>query len=252
MVLFFIVGLAFTSYAQQLRNAHTLTVNGQSLAGNITNGSGFNYMVRTTGSGSLVVETSGNTDTYMIAYDSAFRQLATDDDGGSGANARIQLSVNANETYYFNVTGFGISTSGSFGISASMGGAATGGAATGGLIELQLDYTYSGSIQQGETQRFRVYLGTDPWYQISWDDRDREHSGELSNPADVRVGIRREDSSNFLVPISDNGNWTGTFNSYSNQHRVHSSESPRFDANTWYIIEVEATYSGGDFRLEVF
>jgi len=261
VILFLVLNIAFTAFAQQPRNIHNLEVDGTVFSALLIDGSGYNYMVRTTRSGTLVVETTGNTDTYMIAYDSSYRQIATDDDSGQGTNARIQLTVNANETYYFNVTGFGAYTSGIFSVSASMrGGQGTaggmpGGSTTGGAYQLQLEEVYEGYIQPGETLYFRVYLGTDPWYQITWDDRDRQHFGNLSNPADVRVGLRREDSSSYVIPISDSGNYNGNFSSYSNEHRVHeqnSGSSPRFDFNTWYIIEVEATYGGGNFRLELF
>ena len=256
IILFLILSIGLFAFAQQPRNIHNLETNGTVISALLIDGSGYNYMVRTTSSGTLVVETTGNTDTYMVAYDSSYRQIATDDDSGQGTNARIQLSVNANETYYFNVTGFGIYTSGIFNISANMGGGqGTAGGRPGGAYQLQLEELYEGFIQYGETQYFRVYLGTDIWYQITWDDRDRQHFGNLSNPADVRVGLRREDSSSYVIPISDSGNFTGNFSSYSNEHRVHdpnSGSTPRFDYNTWYIIEVEATYSGGNFRLELF
>ena len=247
VAVFLIAGIA---HAQQPRNVHNLQPNGQSLSANISNGSGFNYQVRTTSAGTLVVETAGSTDTYMIAYDSNMRQLATNDDGGSGFNARIQLQVNANETYYFNVTGLNTSTNGAFSISASMSGGASVSS-----TELRMNQTYSGYINSGETLYFRVRLETDPYYEISWDDRDRQHYGSLNNAADIRVGIRREDSSSFIVPIADSGNFNGNYSSYSNQHRVYSpssSNTPRFDTNTWYIIVVEATYGGGNFRLNIF
>ena len=242
-VLLFIVCLAMTAHAQ-FRNAHYLNVNGSALSGNISNGSYMFYEVRPTSSGTLVVETTGNIDTYMFAYDSSGWQIAYDDDGGQGSNARITLNVSANQTYYFGVTGYGDWISGSFNITAVMGGRAT---------EINIGHTFSGSIQDGETQLYRVRFGNDPWYQISWDDRDRQHFGTLYDAADIRVGIRREDSSSYLIEVSDIGDYNGNFDSYySNQHRVYNSSSPRFDSNTWYIIEVEAfSWGGGNFRLFV-
>ena len=245
-VLLFVVCLAMSAHAQ-FRNVHTLSING-SLSGNISNGSHFYYEVRTTSSGTLIVETNGSTDTYLVAYDSSYREITYNDDGGQGANARIELQVSANQTYYFNLTGYGEWTSGPFNITAAMVGGAVD------ATELRVGTTHSGYIQYGEVQRFRVRLDSDPWYQISWDDSDRQHFGSLANPADVRVGIRREDSSSYIVPLSDSGNWTSNFSSYSNQHRVHhpnSGSQPRFDPNAWYIIEVEGWYSGGNFRLYV-
>ena len=250
-LLLLVFSLALTAFAQQPRNIQTLQVNGSEMYGDINNGSGFNYMVRPTSSGTLVVQTMGTTDTFMIAYDSNYREVARDDDGGSGVNARISLSVTANQTYYFNVTGFSEFTTGSFTISASMPGA--GG--TGAIIELQLEQLYAGTIREGEIQQFRVYIGNDPFYEICWDDWDRQQFGELLNPADVRVGVRRENSSSYLIPVTDIGNFTGNYSSYSNEHRIWapgSQNSPRFEPNNWYIIEVDASYGGGNFHLYVW
>ena len=256
IVLFLVMGLvlsgfAANAFAQQPRNIHTLLVNGSEMYADINNGSGFNYMVRPTSSGTLIVQTSGSTDTFMIAYDSNYREIARDDDGGSGANARISLSVNANQNYYFNVTGYSEHTSGSFSIAATM--PSSGSSSRTNNLELNLVYT--GYIQAGEIQEFRVYLGNDPFFEICWDDWDRQHFGDLSDAADIRVGIRRENSSTYIVPISDVGNYTDNFGSYSNQHRIWapgSQNSPRFEPNNWYIIEVDATYSGGNFRLQIW
>ncbi|MCL2042909.1 MAG: hypothetical protein FWG89_02080 [Treponema sp.] len=245
VVLLLIAGLAMTAYAQP-RNTHTLTVNGSALSGNVSNGSGLNYEVRTSSAGTLVVETTGNTDTYLIAYNSSYNQVASDDDGGSGNNARISINVRANETYYFNVTGYSTSTSGSFNITAVLSGGGSG------ITELQLGTWVTSSIGSGETRQFRVRLDTDSYYAIQWDDYDRTHSGEsASNLGDIRVGIRREGSSNYLIPISDSGNYTENYSSYSNEHRVYSNSSPKYDENTWYIIEVDAI-SPGNFRIYVY
>ena len=118
--------------------------------------------------------------------------------------------------------------------------------------EISLSEWVTSTIQDGETQQFRVYLESDPYYGIQWDDNDRTYSGNLSNPADVRVGIRKEGSSSYLVPTTDIGNYTGTYSSYSNEHRIYRTGSPRYDENSWYIIEVEAAYGGGTFRLRVY
>jgi len=117
------------------------------------------------------------------------------------------------------------------------------------ITELQLATQFSGTIEYGQTLQFRVYLGNDSFYEIEWDDNDRTHSGPLQNAADVRVGVRREGASNYIIPIADQGNHGDTF---SNTHRIHRDTPPRYEANNWYIIEVEATYAGGNFRINVW
>ena len=117
------------------------------------------------------------------------------------------------------------------------------------IIELPLATQYTGTIQYGQTMQFRVYLMDDMFYEIEWDDNDRAHSGPLQNAADVRVGIRREGSTSYIIDITDQGNHGDSF---SNTHRVHRDVNPRYETNNWHIIEVEATYAGGDFRLNVW
>ena len=117
------------------------------------------------------------------------------------------------------------------------------------ITDLQLSTTHESNISRSGTQIFRVHLNTDSYYSIRWDDSDRQHFGNLSNSADIEVGIRRQNSSSFLIPVTDSGNYTRDNTSYSNEHRVYSSESPRYTPG-WYIIEVRAR-SGGNFRLQV-
>jgi hypothetical protein len=57
--------------------------------------------------GALVMETTGNTDTYMEFYEAgANRLLADNDDGGSGGNARIRYTVRAGGRYIAKVRGY--------------------------------------------------------------------------------------------------------------------------------------------------
>ena len=61
--------------------------------------------------GRLVMETTGDTDTYMDFFDAVTRvKLAEDDDGGRGTNARIRINVQAGKRYIAKVRGFADST----------------------------------------------------------------------------------------------------------------------------------------------
>ena len=62
----------------------------------------------------------------------------------------------------------------------------------------------------------------------------------------------QKDLDAYIIPISDSGDYTGSYSSYSNEHRVYNSQSPRFDNNRWYVIEVEAYYAGGTFEIIVW
>jgi hypothetical protein len=61
--------------------------------------------------GSLVMETTGNTDTYLELYDADSREeLSTNDDGGEGNNARIRYTVRPGVRYIAKVRAYGDNT----------------------------------------------------------------------------------------------------------------------------------------------
>jgi hypothetical protein len=78
------------------------------------------YSIRPGSNGFIVIETFRNSfDTYLEAYDSSWKMIAENDDGGEGTNARIELSVEAAKTYIFKLKGLDRSEYGSYQISAS-------------------------------------------------------------------------------------------------------------------------------------
>jgi len=57
--------------------------------------------------GQLIMETTGNTDTYMELYNAETREkLAQNDDGGSGGNARIRYTAQQGKRYIAKVRGY--------------------------------------------------------------------------------------------------------------------------------------------------
>ncbi|MCL2441269.1 MAG: hypothetical protein FWD14_05975 [Treponema sp.] len=97
-----------------------ITLNtGSFLDGNIIQGEDYWYSVRADVSGFIVIETTGNTDTYMEAYTSAFMLITSDDDSGEDLNAKLKIPVLAGGTYLIRVKGFCASrTSGTYRIHA--------------------------------------------------------------------------------------------------------------------------------------
>jgi hypothetical protein len=56
----------------------------------------------------LILETTGNTDTYMELYDAASGdKLGDNDDGGSGMNARIRFEARSGKRYIVKIRGYG-------------------------------------------------------------------------------------------------------------------------------------------------
>jgi len=92
---------------------------GSPLSGNLSSGQRQLYSVRATLAGIYTVETTGNIDTYLEAYDSSFNLIDSNDDGGFDYNARIDIFAEANKVYYLILRGFNSSESGSYRISTS-------------------------------------------------------------------------------------------------------------------------------------
>jgi hypothetical protein len=68
--------------------------------------------------GSLIMETTGNMDTYLEFYrDGSRNQIGDNDDGGSGSNARLRYNVSAGERYIAKIRGYSGDT-GSYGFRA--------------------------------------------------------------------------------------------------------------------------------------
>jgi hypothetical protein len=86
---------------------------------NLHNGSDEDFFLLTpTADGAIVMETTGDTDTYLELYESgSTSRIASNDDGGSGSNARIRHNVRAGVRYIAKVRGYSSDT-GSYGFRA--------------------------------------------------------------------------------------------------------------------------------------
>ncbi|MDR1308130.1 MAG: DVUA0089 family protein [Treponema sp.] len=86
---------------------------------NLHNGSDEDFFLLTPAEDStIVMETTGDTDTYLELYESgSTSRIANNDDGGSGSNARIRHSVRAGVRYIAKVRGYSNDT-GSYGFRA--------------------------------------------------------------------------------------------------------------------------------------
>jgi hypothetical protein len=87
---------------------------GATIPGNIREGEDYWYSVRSTESGYITVGTTGSIDTYLEAYDSAYKLLGPDDDGGGNGNAELEIPVQSGQTYLFRLRGYNSTTSGPY------------------------------------------------------------------------------------------------------------------------------------------
>jgi len=78
----------------------TFLSSGTAVSGNIIQGQPIWYVIQTTSTGYLTVETTGNTDTYLQINNEDFDYIQYDDDSGEYPNARVKIHVTAGEIYY--------------------------------------------------------------------------------------------------------------------------------------------------------
>ena len=109
----------FVSVCLFAQNPQELRLGGVPVSGTLNAGSEIWYSVRAASNGFLIIETTGDTDTYLEAYDAQRNLIMENDDGGEGTNARIEMFAAAGRTYLFKLRGFGGHTTGPYRIWAS-------------------------------------------------------------------------------------------------------------------------------------
>jgi hypothetical protein len=92
---------------------------GTAASGYLGGGDEYWYSVSAIGNVYLTVQTIGNTDTYLKAYNSSNTLLAADDDSGGNGQAALQIPVQAGQIYLFKLTGYNSSVTGPYIIGAS-------------------------------------------------------------------------------------------------------------------------------------
>jgi len=139
-ILFWTVsGITFAQTMQELRV-------GGFFSGNLRPGQEIWYSIRATETGILTVETTGDTDTYLEAYDSNRNFISENDDGTEDYNAQLNIFASAGRTYLFKLKGYNGEVSGSYRIFASQRQ----------IIELRTGTPYNGNIVSYEEYWFSV------------------------------------------------------------------------------------------------
>ena len=143
IALFLIVsGSLFAQNAQELRF-------GTVVSGNLRSGEEIWYSVRVTETCFLLIETTGDTDTYLELYDSQRNLLYEDDDGsGNGNNAKIETLAQRGSSYFVKLRAYG-SEYGPFRIMASYSPLSD-------VVELRLGAVISGNLSSGQKQLYSV------------------------------------------------------------------------------------------------
>ena len=165
--------------AQQARELRV----GTTVNGNLRAGEELWYSVRPTAAGMLIVETSGDKDTYLELYDSSNNLIASDDDGGENYNARISILSEAGRTYLFKFRFLSESESGPYSIRANMGT----------IAEMRLDTWVTRNYNSEEDHWFSVRSSAAGLMII-------ETSGDLDTYLDVYTS-----SNNHIISDDDGG-----------------------------------------------
>jgi len=113
----FIPGCLFAQNSKDPMNPWKLSA-GSWIPAHLYAGEEYWYSVTSSGAGFLTVETTGSVDTCLEAYDASRRLIDEDDDGGEGANAKIELFVESGKTYLFLLRGYDENETGPYSIRA--------------------------------------------------------------------------------------------------------------------------------------
>jgi hypothetical protein len=159
-------------------------------------GDAYWYRVQALQDGFLTVETGGDTQTTLEAYDSLYRFFKKDEGSKDGRNARVEIFAKAGATYYFKLRGSSYTTRGPYDIWASSRPIPP-------EMELPLDTIATGYIRSRERPR---WLPDIHWYCV----RPVE-SGYITvqTMGTTRTYLEAYDLSNRLIGANDNGGERG-------------------------------------------
>ena len=172
-----------------------------SLTGQIELGGDVDYFrVQVGESGTLTVYTTGDLDTKGELQNSAGSKLASNDDGGSGNNFRIERAVSAG-TYYIKVEAYSSLNTGSYTIHASFESSDDHSNTRSGATSLSWASSLTGQIELGgDVDYFRVQVGESGTLTV-YTTGDLDTKGELQNSAGSKLASNDDGGSrnNFRI-----------------------------------------------------
>jgi hypothetical protein len=163
-------------------------------------------------------------DPYMTLSDSVGRQIASDDDGGSGFNSRIRETL-APGSYLIVARDLGNNDSGAFRLSVETGLQAN-------TIPISVGQTYDGFMQPGQEVRYGL---------------------TLSSPQEVVIEFRRTGSAEFDPFLRLYNQAGGEIASDDDGAGDLNSRIERFLEAGTYLIEISDIWgsNGGSYRISV-
>jgi hypothetical protein len=185
--------------------------------------------------GRLTVETTGGTDTYLHFYNYETREeLATNDDGGSGSNARIRQNLQARTRYLAKLRGYVSSTTGSYGFRAFMAAAREGG------NSWENPMSYEIGTEETATVVNRTLETDDEDFYLLIPERDARYTMETTGSTDTFMQLFDEDRE--LLAEDDDG---GT--------RLNARIRHQLQAGRRYIVAISGYGSeSGSYGFQAF
>ena len=136
--------LAGSLFAQTPRELHF----GTWVPGTLREGEEQWFSVRPAQAGLVVVETSGETDTYLEVFDASRTLISENDDGGEEYNAKLEIIAEAGRTYLYKLRCYDEDESGPYQIRAVFSSISA--------MELRPGAWVQGTLREGEEQWFSV------------------------------------------------------------------------------------------------
>jgi len=150
--------------------------------------------------GRLTVETTGGTDTVMQLYNyEDGTELAENDDGGQGSNARIRHNVRAGTRYLVKVRGYGNSTTGNYGFRAYLPAPSEGSSSWENPIPCEI-----GTGENSAVINRTLDTGGEDYFLII-PNRDGRHTVETTGGTDTFMHIYDHDTRELLTEDDDGG-----------------------------------------------
>ena len=130
---------------------------GESFAGYLSTGDIDYFRITVSSSATLVVTTTGSTDTYGVLEDSAGRVLNEDDDGGEGDNFLMRAVLRPG-TYYIRVRGLAAFNTGTYTLTIQIDDQMDDSPAT--ATPLAVGESFAGYLSTGDIDYFRVTVSS--------------------------------------------------------------------------------------------
>jgi len=152
--------------------------------------------------------------------------------GTAYTTSYTDTGLSANTTYYYKVSA---SNSYGEGSQSSYTYATTGSSSSSSPsspINLTLNQEYYNTLSANATHTYRFYASSTGYYYIQWDDADTSYGYGY---ADIKVGVKNDGSSSYIVDLTDTGNFIQFYASRSGYYIIEVRGLDSSSSGPYYI-----------------